>query len=795
MENVDALKDRALEDFTMIARIRAIEDYQAQIQKPPLNKAAFYLGGAGTELVQTVIAHHLEKEDWVRGYYRNMPLAIALGIVTPEQSFSQLFGDPNIENDPSSGGRQMNAHVASRLLDENGQPTKSDKPRWMSDVSSTGSQMPPALGLALAQKLDHDHTSKGEHALTHVSIGDGAMMEGPALEAVFQAAALGVPLVITALDNGRGISGTPGQFTPHGNISAALKSLEPTMLIIGPVDGGDYETVKNAYEQAFAHTRKTGLPAFIHTKVTQMQGHSSSGDPRNLRSPNELEQQQRDDCLPRMKQFLIDQYGFTAAELDEIIQREQKNAREAEAAAWEKYYSPVMDMGREVERQCATILDTSDIHAGLDLNAQKAVRLTRRKLLDFVRKAIRTARSPELEELLAIIEQDIDARFNSQLYGPEKEVPHVAPEFDPSARRESAGNIISAGYATMMEADPRIVIFGEDVARLGGVQHSTVGLLGGRDQIFEMLRRQGQDEIQLANRWEKMHAFRRHLPREGFGSERIFDTAIAENAIMGMAVGLALNGKFPIAEIQYLDYLVFALAQLQNEIGTLRYRTSGGQQCPMLIRVHGHQLLGINHTGSQMGMILSGCPGIRVLVPRDPVRAIALSRAALQGNDPCIIVDPLLQSVAKHLLPTNLDEICTPLGHSEVLRTGKDITIVTYGQECHFALEAAAELAEEGIDVEVVDLQTLNPLDLNNVASNSITKTRKVLFLDEDIPHGAASMIMAELILRRGGLMYLDAAEILTAKENPAPYGNGPDGRAATKPQPSDIAEKIRGMF
>lgn len=800
---------RALDDYRLAVRARRTDDAEKGFQSD--KRALFCILAGGQELPQIAAAKELQPGDWARGYYRAGAEALALGTMSVRQMIAQVIGDTIGTREPSSGGRMMGRHFGTRLLDGNGELIDlMQQINRASDVSSTGSQMPVAAGLARASQVFRDvpelqdprfsHLSHGGREVAHVSIGDASMAEGHAYESIAQAVVQQMPLVISVMDNQFGISVPGMRQIPHGSVSDALRGfapkdpVSPGLRIIGPVEGWNYPQVREAYASAFDWVRNGRGPALVHSLVTQPYGHSSSGDHTRYKTSERLQYEVNNDCIVHMRSWLIKNNMATAEQLDALEEEERVYVSSEAKAAWAEYLSGILDEGRVVmslyENFLRDVPDCESTSGSLAAGISEKIKspqnpyLSHGELIDFVRGLMRFARRSRTDNLpaaRAIFEYhaakvgQITESYSSHVYAEGNKSPlnvsHVPPTYGDAPESALGSHIIAAGLAQFMKEDPRIVMFGEDTGKLGGVSACTLGLqIGHADQRITPV---------IKNR----------LPPEGFGESRIWDHAIAETTIVGTAVGMAIRGLRPIAELQYHDYVVWGLQQMVDELSSLRHRTDNGQEAPVLLRTHGHQFMGMWHSGSPMGMVLSSCPGLRVLVPRDGLQAIGMYRAVLQGRDPAFSVEPLMMLGQKEAVPNNFDDVCIPLGHSEVLREGDHATIITYGYSCQIALKAAELLAEDGVRVEVVDLQTLSPLDENGVALASIKKTGKVLFLDEDVPNGAMAMVQKALMSDRGGIMFIDDMDVMTAPEHKPAYGK--DGKYFGKPQPSDVSNAV----
>lgn len=834
MNSLPYSREEILEDYRRAVTSRKADEQEARMSGS--GQAKFCILAGGTELPAVVSGRLLQNGDWVRGYYRNLATELIIGVATLRQIFAQVIGDTEEGHEPQSGGRMMGRHHASRLLDTMGELIDlTEQVNRAADVSSTSSQMAVALGLARASRIFKEVpeiaaafpglSQKGQE-IAMVSIGDSSMAEGLSYEAIAQAVIQEVPLLVSVLDNGYGISVPRDQQIPLDSISTALSGFDRTRLdgtglhIIGPVEGWDYVATRQAYEEAFNYIRRTGKPALVHCLVTQPFGHSSSGDHKRYKSAERLEFEESHDPITRMRAWMIEVGIANEEELRGIEDAVSQTVKGAAEGAWQDYYVPICELARGVLNLFDQIqFDLPDMQEVIQaqraplnkkLESGSSPYLTRGEIYTAICSVLLASRShiesrtrASLAELRAEIHGDMTDRYSSHVFADPEHSPahveYVAPHYkagpDGKVPEDKMPNIIAAGLATLMAQDPRVVVFGEDAGKIGGVIAATRGLQGGREQAGSF--------------WDQSPALKRYGKATGFGKERVWDHPIAEASILGTAIGLGVRGLRPIAEVQYEDYLIWALQQLIDEAACLRHRTDGGQEAPMLLRVHGNQLLGMWHSGSHKGMVLTSTPGLCVLVPRNAVQAIGLYRAVMQGRDPALAIESLMSHYGSaEAVPDNLDEICIPLGHSEVIREVEEtddlkkkanqMTIVTYGYNCNLALQAAENLAKEGIEVEVVDLQTLQPLDVNGVAVRSMIKTGKVLFLDEDITNGGGRLIAYELIKRRdaNGVraeLSLDEHDTLSAANHKPPYGA--DGKFFCKPNLIDIEHKVRTML
>jgi pyruvate/2-oxoglutarate/acetoin dehydrogenase E1 component/TPP-dependent pyruvate/acetoin dehydrogenase alpha subunit len=826
-------KEEVLEDLRIVLLSRELDEVEKHWQKA--GRAKFCILGAGQELAQLAATKPLKNGDWLRSYYRAITEALTTNIVSPQEVLAQVLGDAEGDHDPASGGRMMGRHFGSKVVGDDGELIDLTKQiNHASDTSPTASQMGPALGLAVASNVlaKHPEINKEFSGLgtgsevAHVCIGDASMAEGIALESINQAVVQKAPLIISVYDNGYGISVPSEKQVAHASVSRALSGFSPLadgedgLKIFGPINGWDYVALRSNYDAAYRWVRETGNPALVHVLVTQLEGHSSSGDQRRYKSAERLKWELENDGIRCFRQWILETELATEEDIVAVESTARELVKIAAERAWIQFYRPLAELAMKahklfVEAQAlGGVLKALEAHhehsspnnlfvqaLGLQTDADFKTRnyLTLGRVLVFLRGLLLVLRSEregdELTSRVRALCVSIEAlgreRYSTRSYAEGKHSAlnaiAVGPRYGAKKDMDTGAHIIAAGFATMMSQDARVVVYGEDVGRLGGVTTCTLGLQAGKGQVEPSI-------------WKKSSALKRYVPEGGFGERRVWDTAIAEGTIVGAAVGLALRGLRPVGEIQYHDYVNYGAQQLEDELACLRHRSNGGQEAPAIIRCHGHRLLGMWHAGSPMAMMLR-MPGLRVLAPRNAVQAVAMYRAALKyGRDPVFSVEPLLDLYGKLAVPENLDEICLPFGQSEVLREGQNVTIVTYGHCCSLALMAAETLsAVHGLEAEIVDLQSLNPLDLNGVAAGSIRKTGLVVFLDEDYANGAMGMISKSLLFDRrdddGRPMtwYIDGVKVLSAPDHKPAYGR--DGGFFSKPQVHNIVDEVCGLF
>lgn len=738
-------------------------------------KAKFGILGDGKEVPQVAMARAFKEGDWRSGYYRDQTFMFALGLSSVEDFFAQLYADT--ENDPFSGGRQMNAHFASPMVDKEGNwLNQLDIHNISSDISSTGGQMARGLGLAFASRMyrsldslrNNTIFSKNGNEVCFCTIGDASTSEGIFWESMNAAAVMQVPMAISVWDDGYGIS-VPKKFqTTKQSISEALRgfqrtSTEPGIEIFN-VKGYDYMALRNTYDKAISLSRKEHVPVLIHVEdLTQPQGHSTSGSHERYKSKERLEWEREHDCILKMRNWILEK-GYADSEMLDQIDAEAKSyVRTAKNNAWKRFSDPVERSRREL----ANILQQIDKNEEGQKLSEELGALINPSLSELYQIARRfsylagegtdTGRQ-SLKEYLAEVRTLGQERYYTNLYSNSKyaalNIPIVAPTYAEDAPEINGYQIINKFFDYILEKYPTVVAFGEDVGKIGDVNQGFAGM------------------------------------QEKYGIERVFDTGIREWSIMGQAIGVAMRGLRPIVEIQYLDYLIYGLQPLCDDLATLRYRSNGLQQAPAIIRTRGHRLEGIWHAGSPMAMLLNSLKGMYIAVPRNMVQAAGIYNTLLQGDDPGLVVECLNGYRLKETMPENIGEYTVPLGVPEVLQEGSDITLVTYGSCIRVAETAINLLEQHGIDVELIDIQTLIPFDLEGHILKSLKKTNRLVVLDEDVPGGASAYILTEILEKQNGYRYLDSAPItITAGPHRTPFGT--DGDYFTKPNPEKVFEQI----
>jgi pyruvate/2-oxoglutarate/acetoin dehydrogenase E1 component/TPP-dependent pyruvate/acetoin dehydrogenase alpha subunit len=747
-------------------------------------KAKFGIFGDGKELPQIAWAKFFRPGDWRSGYYRDQTWMFALGKATVKQFFAQLYANPHLENDPWSAGRQMNAHFTSRNVDELGEMANlAGSYNTATDMAPTAGQMPRALGLALASKLFRESDvlkhleglSNRGNEVCFCSIGDASTSEGHFWETMNAAAVMQVPLAVFVWDDGYGISVPREYQTTKGSISEALagfaKEDGTNGIDIYKVKAWDYAGLCEVFERGIERIRQTHIPALFHVEeVTQPQGHSTSGSHERYKSPERLAWEREWDCNKKFKEWILANDLATEEELEDLEAKAKHEVREGRQQAWDTYEAPMkklsVSVGGAIEVAVASGADAEGRIAGVLTALQGKREPMRRDLMHALGAAIDYAgghaAAGELERLYLKLKEENSELYNSHLYyqGPKSalQVPEVKAEIDDHSPLINGYEVLNNYFDTLFAHNPRVVAFGEDLGKIGDVNQGFAGL------------------------------------QAKFGDKRIFDTGIREASIMGQGIGLALRGLRPIAEIQYLDYLVYGLQPLTDDVASLQYRTVGQQVCPIVVRTRGHRLEGIWHSGSPMGLILSSLRGMYVCVPRNMVQAAGMYNTLMRSNDPAIVIECLNGYRLKERKPANLLDFTVPLGVPEILREGTDITIVSYGSTLRVVQEACLRLEEIGISAEVVDVQTLLPFDRPQVILESLKKTNRILFVDEDVPGGAAAYMYNMVLEQQGGYRWLDSApRTLTAHAHRPAYGS--DGDYFSKPNTEDVVRMVKSIM
>ncbi len=750
-------------------------------------KAKFGIFGDGKEVIQVAMARYFEPGDWRSGYYRDQTWLFALGVLTFEQFFAQLYADADVEREPETAGRAMNAHFASRYINPDGSwKNQTEMYNIASDVSPVASQMPRLTGLAYASRLYREleelHSlttfSRQGREIAWGSIGNASAAEGMFFETLNAIGVLKSPAIITVYDDGYGIS-VPNEYqVMKSSWSEVLKGLQrteefPSAYDVYKVKGWDYPKLLETFRKAAHTARDEHAPALVHVmEVTQPQGHSTSGSHERYKSPERLQFEKEYDGIRQMRLWMLENGVATE---EDFAAWEKEDTAEVEAArkrAWEAYLNPILEDRRAALTLIQALAAKSSARGALEAASEKLQSVPvplRRHIYEAVHEALVQTRHENLPERAALLawkkEHDViqEDRYDSFLYSPWERysalsVPEIKPVYSENARTVNGFEVMNAFFDAALGRDPRVIAFGEDVGKLGDVNQGFRGL------------------------------------QEKYGKLRVSDTGIREATILGQAIGMAMRGLRPIAEIQYLDYLLYALQIMSDDLATLLWRTKGGQKAPVIVRTRGHRLEGIWHSGSLMAGIINLVRGMYVCVPRNMVQAAGMYNTLLQAEEPALMVEVLNGYRRKERLPDNMGEYTVPLGVPEVIRPGEDVTLVTYGACCHIALAAADKLAQVGIDTEVIDVQTLLPFDRSGVILESLKKTNRIIFVDEDVPGGTTAYMLQKVIEEQGGYYWLDSEpRTLPGKEHRPSYAS--DGDYWSKPNAETIFDAVYDLM
>ncbi|MBG8554922.1 thiamine pyrophosphate-dependent enzyme [Hymenobacter guriensis] len=747
-----------------------------------MGKAKFGIFGDGKELPQLAMARAFRPGDWRSGYYRDQTFMFAIGELTLQQYFAQLYAHPDVEAEPSTAGRAMNGHFGSRLLDEDGHfKNLAESKNSSADISPTGAQMPRLVGLAYASKLYRQNPELHQYSQFSVNgdevafgtIGNASTSEGMFFEAINAAGVLQIPMLVSVWDDHYGIS-VPAEYqTTKQSISEILKGFQregegQQGFEIFVVKGWDYPALVDTYQRAAEVCRTQHVPVLVHvTEVTQPQGHSTSGSHERYKSKDRLSWEEEHDCLRKMRQWLLTEGYASEEELDQLETEAKETVRLARTAAWNGFFSPI----RQERDEAVVLLNKLVAETGTENTLHELVEQLqqnttpiRADIVRTVRRALRQVRGQrswarrELQSWLEQAQAENAERYNSYLFSQSEEavlnIDEVPVEFAANAPQVDGREVLQACFEANFRRDPRIFAIGEDVGRIGDVNQAFAGL------------------------------------QEKFGELRVTDTGIRECTIVGQGIGAALRGLRPITEIQYLDYLLYAIQILSDDVACLQYRTKGGQKAPLIVRTRGHRLEGIWHSGSPIQMILGAIRGMHLCVPRNMTQAAGFYNTLLRSDEPAIVIECLNGYRLKERMPQNVGEFTLPLGQPEILREGEDVTIVTYGSMCRIVQDAAKQLADVGISVEVIDVQTLLPFDVDHTIADSLRKTSRVLFADEDVPGGATAYMLQQVLDEQQAYRFLDAQpRCLAAQAHRPPYGS--DGDYFSKPNVEDVFDAV----
>ena len=787
LADINLSKEDILNDYRI-----ANESRQASLlgrREVLTGKAKFGIFGDGKEVPQLAMARVFKNGDWRSGYYRDQTFMLAAGMMTLEEIFAQLYGDTDPIASPSTGGRLMNNHFATRSLDEEGNWLNlMNRKNSSADTSPTASQMPRSLGLALASKkyrsltgdIDVSQFSLSGDEVTFATIGDASTSEGHFFETINAAGVMQVPLAISVWDDGWGISVNNVHQTTKGNISEILKGFEKQKntngLYIFRDQCTDYASLNLTYKKGIQLCRKEHVPVLFHIQgCTQPQGHSTSGSHERYKSPEQLKEEIANDCIVKMREWIISEKIASPEELDEIEKNATKRAREARKNAWNNFQQPLIDKKNEflklVDITTCNCAQTAAIEQ-IKKELQPIGEPIRKDIISSAKKILRlicnncsnpnNSLKTNVTEWLNKESADNDRRFSSHLDSQSEKaatkISAVAPVFTKHSTMVPGREILRDNFDCLFENNPLLVAFGEDVGKIGGVNQTYEGL------------------------------------QAKYGEHRIWDTGIREATIIGQGLGMAMRGFRPIAEIQYFDYLLYGLQVISDDLATLHYRTRGGQKAPMIVSTRGHRLEGIWHSGSPLSMVINSIRGVHVAVPRNMTQAAGFYNTYLESDQPVLIIEPLNGYRLRELKPDNLGQFRVPVGQPEVLTEGTDVTLVTYGSCVRIAEDAVEQLKGFNISVELIDVQSLLPFDINHRIVESVKKTNKVVFFDEDVPGGATSFMMTKVLEEQGGYFHLDAEPVtLTSKAHRAAYSS--DGDYFSNPNAEDVFDTIYNLM
>lgn len=769
-------REEILADFRM-----ACESREASVigrKEVFLGRAKFGIFGDGKEVAQIAMAKIFRNGDHRSGYYRDQTFMMAIGELTAQQYFAQLYAHTDVEAEPASAGRMMNGHFATRMVDANGElKNLSEQKNSSSDISPTAGQMPRLLGLAYASKLfrenkelqQYTNLSINGNEIAFGTIGNASTSEGPFFETINAAGVLQVPMMISVWDDGYGISVPQEYHTIKMSISKMLAGIQRTKEEKGyeilHTFGWNYPHLIETYRKAEKICREQHVPVLVHVEeITQPQGHSTSGSHERYKPKERLQWEKDFDCIKKMREWIIESDLATEEELTELEKEGKQAAKTAKDASWKSFNDEIQADQTTLLSLLDALISTAPEILEIKTELQKAINPTRLEAVRAARQALHALRFVPKDSKAALIdwfkqnESANNERFSSHLLSQSawsaQSAQTVAPQYSDNSPWVDGREVLQACFTHALGRDPRIFAFGEDVGNIGDVNQGFAGL------------------------------------QNKFGKWRVTDTGIRECTIVGQGIGVALRGLRPIAEIQYLDYLLYAIQILSDDLATLQYRTKGGQKAPLIVRTRGHRLEGVWHAGSPLGMILNSLRGMLVLVPRNMTQAAGMYNTLFKSDDAALIIECLNGYRLKERVPDNIGEFSVPVGVPEILKAGTDVTVVTYGSMCRIVMEAAEALEKVGISCEVIDAQTLLPFDTGSMILQSVKRTNRIVFADEDVPGGATAFMMQQVIERQGAFPFLDSPTLtITAKEHRPAYGS--DGDYFSKPSPEDVFEKI----
>ena len=749
-----------------------------------MGKAKFGIFGDGKEVAQLAMARAFENGDFRSGYYRDQTFMFAIGELTIEQYFAQLYAHMSVEAEPASAGRMMNGHFGTRSLNSDGSwKDLTSQKNSSSDISPTGGQMARLVGLAQASKyykenknVDSKGFSKEGREIAFGTIGNASTSEGPFYESINAAGVLGVPMLMSVWDDEYGISVPKEYHTVKGNISEVLKGFQregkgKSGYEIFLVKGWDYEALVDTYQKAAKVCREEHCPVLVHVQeMTQPQGHSTSGSHERYKTKERLQWETEWDCILKMKEWMLE-VGIDSVEINKVEEEAKNEAKEARKNAWNAFLASMKSDHNEAKTLIAELANQTPRKGEIEkiLSAYNSEQTPIIKdLVSSIKKILRLVRDEHSGEkvnlinFLKRIEKDSYDKYNSHLYSVSDEsalnIEEIKPKYSDNSKRVDGREVLQACFDEMLTRDERVLAFGEDVGKIGDVNQAFAGL------------------------------------QEKHGVHRVFDTGIRECTIMGQGIGLAMRGLRPIAEIQYLDYLLYAIQIMSDDLATVQWRTKGGQKAPVIIRTRGHRLEGVWHSGSPMGMILHACRGINVLVPRNMTQASGFYNTMLKSDEPALIIECLNGYRLKEVIPDNVAEFTVPVGAPEILREGSDVTVVTYGSMCRIVQEAANQLSEFGISVEIIDVQSLLPFDVNHSIIESLKKTNRVVFADEDVSGGATAFMMQKVLEEQKGYFQLDSEpKTVHAQDHRPAYAS--DGDYFSKPSVETVFDVVYDLM
>ena len=782
-------KNSILEDYRL-GRISREMSYLGR-REVLTGKAKFGIFGDGKELPQLAMAKVFRNGDFRSGYYRDQTFALAIDAVSVESFFAQLYADTSVEREPASAGRQMNGHYATRSLNADGSwKNLTEQKNISSDISPTAGQMPRLLGLAQASKVyksvkfeGSEKFSKDGNEVAFGTIGDASTAEGHFWETLNAACALQVPMIVSIWDDGYGISVPTQNQRAKADISEMLsgfqrKADEKQGCEIIQVKAWDYPALMEAYAKAEHFARYESVPVVIHvTEVTQPQGHSTSGSHERYKNEERLKWEAEFDGMLKFREWILDysieiegneEYLASVEELNVIDSESKKLVKDGQKKAWESYQKTILDLKNEVLPFVESVKDQNDEVAQLIENFNKIISKSKRDIFHLVRQSLlitraqnsaeRNALKSKYEEIFKIEKDNYSSHLYSQSEWKATNVKEIKPIYSEASEEVDGRVVVRNNFDKIFAKYPQALVFGEDAGNIGDVNQGLEGL------------------------------------QEKYGDVRIADTGIREATILGQGIGMAMRGLKPIAEIQYLDYILYCLQGMSDDLATVQYRTKGGQKAPVIIRTRGHRLEGVWHSGSPMAGILNLSKGINILVPRSLTKAAGFYNTMLQSDEPAVIVECLNGYRLKEKQPDNLGEFTIPIGKIEVTKEGKDVTLVTYGSTWRIVTEAANELEKLGISAEVIDVQSLIPFDLTNEIADSVNKTNRLVVIDEDVEGGTSAFILQQILEKQKAFKYLDSEPLTISAENHRP-AFASDGDYFSKPSSDDMVEKIYAVF